>query len=56
MAVFQLYAEGGVGQGVDDLAFHFNNVFFGHDIALLVESPGSIYLGVGLSRWGERLK
>ena len=30
MAVFQLDAEGGVGKGLDDGAFHFDVVFFRH--------------------------
>jgi hypothetical protein len=30
MAVLQLDPEGRIGQGLDDLTFHLNRVFFGH--------------------------
>src|SRR5579863_9379731 len=30
MAVLQLHAKSGVGQGLDDLTFHLDGVFFGH--------------------------
>ena len=34
MAVFQLNTEQGIGQRLDNSAFHFNMVFFGHAIPL----------------------
>src|ERR1700722_10588218 len=30
VTVLQLHAKGGVRQGLDDLTFHLNGVFFGH--------------------------
>jgi hypothetical protein len=30
MAVLQLHPKGRIGQGLDDLTFHLNRVFFGH--------------------------
>ena len=34
MVVVQLYPEGGIGQGFDNRAFHFEMIFFGHGFAV----------------------
>jgi hypothetical protein len=33
MAISQFHPESGVGQGLDDLTFHLNGVFFGQTAA-----------------------
>jgi hypothetical protein len=34
MIVFQLYPEGGVGEGINHHSVHFNDVFFCHGFLL----------------------
>lgn len=36
MAIFQLHPEHCVGQCIDDSAFHFDMIFFGHNFSLAV--------------------
>jgi hypothetical protein len=45
--VFQLHAEHGVGQGVDDSTFHFEAVFFRHAVEPSVSSVGPTHNRTG---------